>query len=62
MDLRGCNQIIDFKAFEKISVVNGVNVVGRYTVSVLSCFFQKSLVEWLLCQVGFSHQGTLYPR
>ena len=24
--------------------------------------FEKSQQEWLLCQVGFSQQGTLYPE
>ena len=32
--------------------------------AVLPCYllFEKSQQEWLLCQVGFSHQGTLYPE
>ena len=41
MDLRGCNQITDFEAVAQISVVNGVNFVGRYTILFL-CFLAFS--------------------
>ena len=34
---------------------------GKHFAAPCYLLFEKSQQEWLLCQVGFSHQGTLYP-